>query len=115
MQFFRQLHFFGRARININRFHPGSIKLVHLFPSVFTVGLILQPFLLYFPLFPLSLIPWLYLIYFIAIYISAVWNEKNLLIGILGLWAAIIQLVSYGLGFIREFIKGHRDPLAVAK
>src|SRR5699024_10008768 len=40
VQFFKQLHFFGRARINISRFYPDEIKLVHLLPAFFSIGLL---------------------------------------------------------------------------
>src|SRR5882757_5225810 len=40
VKFYKQLHFFGRARINIYKFFPGQLKLVHFFPTVFTLGLI---------------------------------------------------------------------------
>src|SRR5699024_2813773 len=40
VQFFKQLHFFGRARINISRFYPDEIKLVHLLPALFSIGLL---------------------------------------------------------------------------
>jgi hypothetical protein len=33
-QFYKQLHFFGRGRINIWRFFPKELKLVHCFPAV---------------------------------------------------------------------------------
>ena len=37
-QFYKQLHFFGRARINISRFYANELKPVHLFPLFFLVG-----------------------------------------------------------------------------
>ena len=36
IQFYRQLHFFGRARINIYKHFPTELKLVHFFPAAFT-------------------------------------------------------------------------------
>lgn len=46
-KFFRQVCNSGRARINLHLLHPGSMKLVHLLPAVFTVGcsVLLIPFL----------------------------------------------------------------------
>ncbi|MGL4632107.1 MAG: glycosyltransferase, partial [Leadbetterella sp.] len=38
IQFYRQLRFFGKARINISRFFPSELKLVHTFPFVFMTG-----------------------------------------------------------------------------
>ena len=35
LQFYKQLHFFGRARINVSRFYPKEIKLAHMFPLAF--------------------------------------------------------------------------------
>src|SRR5699024_8113150 len=40
VQFFKQLHLFGRARINISRFYPDEIKLVRLRPALFSIGLL---------------------------------------------------------------------------
>src|SRR6202012_4177411 len=40
LQFYKQLHFFGRARINVYKFFPKELKLVHFFPAVFTLGII---------------------------------------------------------------------------
>src|SRR6195952_1388075 len=40
LQFYKQLHFFGRARINVYKFFPQQLKAVHFFPAVFTLGLI---------------------------------------------------------------------------
>lgn len=46
-KFFRQVRNSGVARINLHLLHPGSMKLVHTLPAVFTVGcaLLLLPFL----------------------------------------------------------------------
>ena len=37
-KFFRQVRNSGAARINLHLLHPGSMKLVHVLPAVFTVG-----------------------------------------------------------------------------
>ena len=37
-KFFRQVNNSGKARINLHLLHPGSMKLVHTLPAVFTVG-----------------------------------------------------------------------------
>ena len=34
-QFYKQLHFFGRARINISRFYPKELKWVHFLPLAY--------------------------------------------------------------------------------
>ena len=40
-KFFKQVFNSGIARINLTKRHPGTLKLVHLLPMVFTVGVIL--------------------------------------------------------------------------
>ena len=39
-KFFRQVYNSGIARINLEKRHPGTMKLVHMLPMVFTVGVI---------------------------------------------------------------------------
>src|SRR5690606_563863 len=38
MSFFAQSFSFGRNRINVSRYHPGSVQLVHLLPLIFLSG-----------------------------------------------------------------------------
>ena len=40
-KFFRQVYHSGIARINLEKRHPGTLKIVHLLPMVFTLGVIL--------------------------------------------------------------------------
>lgn len=103
-QFFKQLHFFGRARINISRFHPSEIKAIHSLPALFTLGIL---FLLTLPfwnysLFEILIVPFLAL--FVLIFIHASLKNKSVLIGILSSVASFIQLTAYGIGFMRELL-----------
>ena len=105
IQFYDQLHFFGRARINISRFFPNELKWVHFIPLAYYIyfwntiiwniveiklGMILSSFLL---------------AYWILILIDALIKSKSLLIAFLGLTAANIQLLAYGKGFLEEGLK----------
>ena len=40
LKFYKQLHFFGRARINVYKFFPAGLKPVHFFPAFFTLCLL---------------------------------------------------------------------------
>jgi GT2 family glycosyltransferase len=101
-QFYKQLHFFGRARINISRFFPKELKLVHTFPAVFTLGLVIMP-LTYFIDYRLSLIGVLtYSLFAIVNFLTATFQNKNIVVGVLGVFASFIQLTAYGIGFITE-------------
>ena len=101
-QFFKQLQFFGRARINIARFYPKELKLVHLFPMFFTLGIVLLPFLLLLnkSLFYVDLT--LYVLYSVLLFLDALKITKNFQVSYLSVMAAFVQLTGYGTGFLKE-------------
>jgi len=104
-QFYKQLHFFGRARINISKFFPQELKLVHFFPAAFTTGVILTIILNLFGS-PLAAIGnFILLIFTLLIFFHAWWKNKSLKIAFLSIVAAFTQLIAYGLGFIQDFWK----------
>lgn len=104
-QFYKQLHFFGRARINIYKFYPSELKLVHFFPAAFTIFLI-ATLLVNLIHHPLSIIAnFIFAVYILLIFFHS-WSEnKSLNVAFLSIFAALIQLTAYGLGFMQDFIK----------
>ena len=105
-QFFKQLHFFGRARINISRFFPEELKPVHFFPALFflfvcslPVWFIIQ-YLTGYQLFTLAAI--VLVSYTLVIFADATLQNKSLKIGALGVAAVCTQLCGYGYGFLTE-------------
>ena len=99
--FFRQVYNSGIARINLEKRHPGTMKLVHLLPTVFTLGVI---GLLIISLFwPLACVP--IILYSLIILIDSSLKNKNLWVGILSIPAAFVQLMGYGFGFIESWWK----------
>jgi len=103
-QFFDQLFFFGRARINIQRFHPEELKAVHLMPLLFTGGLVLgvSGIILSLPL--LEKIFYLYIFFALVVFFDAFRLENRLKIALYAVVASFIQLTAYGLGFAKEFL-----------
>ncbi|NBC65282.1 MAG: glycosyltransferase [Bacteroidetes bacterium] len=101
-QFFWQLHFFGRARINIRRFYPEEVKLVHLFPTVFFIGLILSVAFLALNIGILKQFYLLYIFYAILLFASAFIKEKSFQIALLSIVTAFTQLSAYSIGFLSE-------------
>jgi glycosyltransferase involved in cell wall biosynthesis len=102
--FYKQLHFFGRARVNVNRLYPGELKLVHLLPTIFVLGLVSLSIIGF-------LIPWLFqvglgmfLVYTLAIFLDATIQSKSLKIGFLSVATAFTQLIGYGMGMITEVL-----------
>lgn len=103
-QFYKQLHFFGRARINVNRYYPGELKLVHLLPGLFTIGFFVWLSTLVWnqPLFRIGSV----LIggFFLLLCIHAVLKTKSFKVGLLSICTSFIQLFGYGMGMIVEKI-----------
>jgi glycosyltransferase involved in cell wall biosynthesis len=105
IQFYKQIHFFGRARINIYKHFPAELKLVHFFPAVFTLGIILVLLLnIFYP--PLAYAGNVFLlVYFMLIFFHSLILNKSLKVAFLSIISSFIQLTAYGLGFIQDFLK----------
>lgn len=104
-QFYRQLKFFGRARINIARFYPEELKAVHTFPLLFTLCVCSIPvwFLLFRPFFYVGLT--FVFIYALLLFLDAFKVTRSASVASLGVVAAFVQLFGYGIGFLQEGIK----------
>ena len=129
-KFFKQVHNSGIARINLMKRHPGSLKMVHLLPAAFTIGLlavgcwllaglILTGFGLWVGLtakgcnmglvvayygaimVALGLLP--LLLFSLLVFIDSSIRNRSVKIGVLSVWASFIQLLGYGSGFLRAW------------
>ncbi|WP_068472350.1 glycosyltransferase [Saccharicrinis aurantiacus] len=99
--FFKQVFNSGIARINLNIWHPGSLKLVHAAPSIFTLGYIIWGIIsIFIP--QLSILLLLPLLIF---FIDALVKNKNIKIASLAVVASMVQTFGYGTGFIYALFK----------
>ena len=111
-QFVKQLFYFGRARINLSRFHPEQVKLIHLFPTVFSLGL-LGAFICLFTLPKLgALVFSIFGIYFLALFLEGVWKYKSLTVALVSIVTTLLQMFGYGGGLVVESVRKWRgvDP-----
>ena len=116
-KFFRQVYNSGIARINLAKRHPGSLKPVHLLPTLFTVGVIAlvlasaagRLLMHYDDLhrwYWLCAGPWLPIMaYSLLIAADSTARNRSLKIGLLSVGAAFVQLMGYGFGFIEAWWK----------
>lgn len=105
IQFYKQLHFFGRARINISRFYPKELRLVHAFPAFFLLGwLVLPIFYFLVPLF-FKIGVGLLSIFYLLIFMHSTIANKNIRVGLLSLATSTVQLCAYGVGFMSEGVR----------
>jgi len=105
LQFYKQLHFFGRARINVYKFFPQELKAIHFFPAVFTLGLI---FTLIANIFrwPIAMLGnGIVALFILLVFFHAWWKNKSAKVALLSIIAAFTQLIAYGLGFMQDFWK----------
>jgi glycosyltransferase involved in cell wall biosynthesis len=116
-KFFRQVYNSGIARINLEKRHPGTMKLVHMLPTVFTVGVIglilisavgraLMHYIDRDQFYWMCFAPWIPIIlYSILICVDSSIKNFSLKVGLLSVPAAFVQLMGYGLGFIESWWK----------
>lgn len=132
-KFYKQVHNSGIARINLMKRHPGSLKLVHLLPAVFTVGtfglLLLtllglsiallgasaltqggSPFCtsgetacIIIGIFMMIASLFPLLLFSVIIGTDSCIRNRSLKVGLLSVPAAFIQLIGYGTGFLRAW------------
>lgn len=118
-KFFRQVHNSGIARINLYKKYPSSLKLVHLLPALFTLGM---GFLLLMMVVGLLLgllsqsarwgmIGWemfflslfFPVLYSLLICADSTGENHSLRVGMLSVMASFVQLIGYGTGFLRAW------------
>lgn len=105
-QFFKQVHNSGIARIHLYRKYPNTLKIVHLLPTVFTLGVL---FLLILTICGICLgNPWLtwipidiIMLYCLGLVADSTVQSGSLYVGLLSVAAAFVQLTGYGTGFLR--------------
>jgi glycosyltransferase involved in cell wall biosynthesis len=96
-QFFKQVYNSGIARINLLKRHPGSLKIVHTFPALFTIGIIL---FLILGLIGETLFFIPILLFCLIIGCDATIKNNSLTVGLMAIMASFCQLFGYGLGFL---------------
>lgn len=98
-KFFRQVHNSGMARIHLMKRHPGSLKLVHTLPAVFTLGCL--------PFAPFTLL------WALLILADSTRQNRSLRVGLMSVPASFIQLTGYGTGFLRAWwsrcVRGEKE------
>ncbi|MGZ3750614.1 MAG: glycosyltransferase [Mucilaginibacter sp.] len=105
LQFYKQLHFFGRARINVYKFFPGELKAVHFFPAVFTLGLFFTLIANILNWRIAELCNFMLVLIILLIFFHAWWKNRSAKVAFLSVIAAFTQLIAYGLGFMQDFWK----------
>ncbi len=104
-RFYKQLHFFGRARINVFTHFPQELRAVHFFPAAFTLFLVLTVILNLLNLSLAKLCNTFLIVYILLIFFHSLIVNKAVKVAFLSIFAALVQLTAYGLGFMQDFWK----------
>jgi len=95
-QFFKQVYNSGIARINLHLAHRGSLKAVHVLPSLFVLAMIaIFALSIFFPM--LLFAP---LLYSAIVFFDSMIQNKSAKVALFSIAAAWIQLFGYGTGFL---------------
>lgn len=118
-KFWRQVFNSGIARINLYKKYPESLKMVHLLPMVFTVGVIVLLLMILWGLWAffscpdhmtaavgfacveIGLAP--LLLFSLLIFADSSIQNRSVWIGLLSVRAAFTQLLGYGCGFLKAW------------
>ena len=112
-QFYKQLHFFGRARINIYKHFPGELRLVHFLPAAFVLFLTVLLVLNVCRPATGNLLVEQFAVagnillgaYIVLLFAHALLQTRSVGVALLSVFAAVIQLCAYGLGFMQDLFK----------
>jgi GT2 family glycosyltransferase len=100
-KFFRQVYVFGMSRVTLKLLYPGSMKLVHTLPALFTIfsALMVVGGIFW---------HWLWLplgIYILLLWIGGLLSMRSIKLASLAVVTSMIQLIGYGCGFIKAYIR----------
>ena len=98
-KFYMQVKKFGAVRPILTRWHPQTARLTFWFPSFFTLGLAVVAVSALFGFF----LPSYFLFAYLGIIaIDSSFKNKSAVIGLLSVWAVLVQFVGYGVAFIKS-------------
>ena len=100
--FYKQVFNSGIARINLYLRHKGSLKWVHLLPSIFFISCFIL-FLSGILIHSIFLLP--LLAFMVVVFADSSIRNKNIAVGLVSIPASFIQLLGYGGGFLYAFWK----------
>ena len=101
-KFYVQVNKFGKARAILNYWHPSHVKKTFFFPTVFLFSFLCSLFFLF---FGITFFFNLFVIYFLVCFFASTFANRNALVGLLSVYAVMIQFYGYGTGFLKAFYK----------
>ena len=101
-KFQKQVSKFGQTRAILNHWHPHTRKITFWLPTCFALGLCGAILLALFGSIGALLV---YLCYFVLIAWDSARENGSIQIGLMSVWAVLVQFFSYGFGFLWATLK----------
>jgi len=98
-KFYQQVYKFGMVRPILNTWHPNSERIIFWLPTLFSIGFALSIILF---LFQVKWLLYIYIIYFLVAFVTALVSTKNVIIAFLAVIAIGVQFFGYGYGFLKS-------------
>lgn len=112
LQFAKQMYKFGISRKILNNKHKNYNKIIFYIPTLLVIIFIINVCLIYFLYlnnnyinFLTTIISIFYFLYIFMIFIHSTYINKSINVGFFSVITTIIQINSYGLGFLHAYIK----------
>ena len=100
-KFYHQVSKFGKARPILNHWYPKYSKITFYFPTLFLAGIVMALVTAYFQNYILLVV---FSIYFEMLFLIALLQTRSLKIGLLAVFATVIQFFGYGTGFLKSVV-----------
>ncbi len=99
--FFKQMVWFGRSRVNIYRIYPESLKPIHLLPLFFCLYVLFTLLMAFINPFLFKIAGSFLLLYFALIFIHATARYRSLMIGFLSIITSFSVFAGYAWGMVK--------------
>lgn len=111
-KFWRQIYRFGQKRVELARLHPGQLRLAHFFPLAFLLGsmLMIPAAILFYPVGMVGVGLWL--TYLGVICADSAILNRSLKVGLLSVWATLVQMYAYAFGLLNGLISSGSQPFS---
>ena len=100
VNFLKQMFKSGKGRRFLDVKYEGVFRIFHLLPSLFFIGIIIGLILLLFDNILADSIQTLYGTYFLIIFFSSSYLNRNPLIGFISVITTFTQFIGYGIGYL---------------
>ena len=100
--YFKQMHWFGRARINIFRYFPHTLKIIHFVPVLFVLYLLIALISVFASTHLALILATPLFLFFTAILVDAYVQYKSIKVVLLSIPTFFIQLFGYAIGMLEE-------------